>query len=139
MKMWLVHHQAAVLPKSKLGKAINYSLKFWSALTRYVDADFLKPDNNDVEGIIRNAAVGRKNYLQVGSDRGGHAVAVFYSLVETAKAYQLNVLHYLTDVLERLPYCKTPEDYRALAPQNWQPRRPYQYDNRPHLPEMLKN
>jgi len=126
METWLRHHQAAVLPKSKLGKAINYSLKFWPALTRYVEADILKPDNNEVEGIIRSAAVGRKNYLQVGSDRGGHAVAVFYSLVETAKAHQLNVLEYLTNLLERLPLCKTREDYKALAPPYWQPSRKYQ-------------
>jgi len=121
---WLLHQQSATLPKSKLGKAINYCLNLWPALTRYVEADFLKPDNNEVERIVRIAAVGRKNYLFAGSVRGGEAIAIFYSLTESAKAYHLNVLHYMTDVLERLPYCKTIEDYRALTPNRWKPSKP---------------
>jgi len=120
----LLHQQSATLPKSKLGKAINYCLNLWPALTRYVEADFLKPDNNEVERIVRIAAVGRKNYLFAGSVRGGEAIAIFYSLTESAKAYNLNVLHYLTDVLERLPYCKTIEDYLALTPNRWKPSKP---------------
>jgi len=121
MEAWLLDQQSAVLPKSKLAKAINYCLNLWPALKRYVEADFLKPDNNDVERIVRSAALGRKNYLFTGSDRGGEAIAIFYSLVESAKAHNLNVLHYLTNVLERLPYCKTTEDYRALTPNRWKP------------------
>lgn len=121
MENWLHHHQAAVLPKSKLGKAIHYCLNLWPALTRYVEEDYLKPDNNEVERIIRGAALGRKNFLMAGSDRGGEAMATFYSLVESAKAHKLNVLHYLMDILERLPYCKTIDDYRALTPNRWKP------------------
>jgi len=70
---------------------------------------------------VRIASLGRKNFLFAGSVRGGEAIATFYSLTETAKAHRLNVLHYLTDVLERLPYCKTSEDYRALTPNRWKP------------------
>jgi transposase len=121
MEAWLLDQQSAVLPKSKLGNAINYCLNLWPALTRYVEADYLKPDNNEVERIVRSAALGRKNYLFAGSERGGEAIATFYSLVESAKAHNLNVLHYLTDVLERLPYCKATEDYLALTPNRWNP------------------
>ena len=121
MEAWLLHQKSGVLPKSKLGKAISYCLNFWPALKRYVEADYLEPDNNEVERIVRIAALGRKNYLMAGSERGGQAIATFYSLTESAKAHQLNVLHYLTDVLERLPYCKTIEDYRALTPNRWKP------------------
>lgn len=120
LETWLLFQQSAVLPKSKLGQAIRYCLHLWPVLKRYVEADFLKMDNNDVERIIRSAALGRKNWLFAGSVRGGEAAAVFYSLVETAKSHKLNVLHYLTDVLERLPYCKTTEDYRALTPNRWE-------------------
>ena len=102
-------------------KAIKYCLNLWPALKHYVEADFLEPDNNEVERIVRIAALGMKNYPMAGSERGGEAIATFYSLAESAKAHQLNVLHYLTDVLERLPYCKTIEDYRALTPNRWKP------------------
>jgi len=56
--------------------------------------------------------------------RGDEAIAIFYSLTEIVKAYKLNVLHYLMDVLERLPYCKTIEDYLALTPNRWKPSKP---------------
>jgi len=72
---------------------------------------------------IRSTAVGRKKYLQVGYNRGGHAVAAFYCLVETAKTHHTIALQYLTDVLERLSLSMTKEDYRALAPQYWKPTR----------------
>jgi len=121
MEAWLLDQQSAVLQKYKLGNAINYCLNLWPAFKRYVEAGYLKPDNNEVERIVRSAALGRKNYLFAGSERGGEAIATFYSLVESAKAHNLNVLHYLTDVLERLPYCKTTEDYLALTPNRWNP------------------
>lgn len=121
MEAWLLYQQSAVLPKSNLGKAVNYCLNLWPALKRYVESDFLNPDNNEVERIVRSAALGRKNFLFAGSERGGEAIATFYSLVESAKAHNLNVLHYLTDILERLPCCKTSEDFLALTPNRWKP------------------
>ena len=91
MEACLLHQRSGVFPKSKLGKAINYCLNIWPALKRYVKADFLEPDNNEVERIVRIAELGRKNYLMAGSERGGQAIATFYSLTESAKAHRLNV------------------------------------------------
>ncbi|VAW75945.1 hypothetical protein MNBD_GAMMA12-1346, partial [hydrothermal vent metagenome] len=61
----------------------------------------------------------RKNYIFVGSERGGQAAAIYYSIVETCKNYKINPLQYLTDILLRLPNCKTEEDYKELLPKNW--------------------
>lgn len=55
----------------------------------------------------------------MGSERGGQAAAVYYSIVETCKSYNTNSLEYLTEILAQLPHCKTEEDYAALLPGNW--------------------
>jgi len=57
--------------------------------------------------------------VPLGSDRGGHAAATTYSLVGSCKNFKINPSEYLTDVLTRLPYCKTEEEYRALVPGLW--------------------
>ena len=84
-KSWAKDQIDAVLPKRPLGKALFYVLNHWDALNRFLDEGFLKPDNNKAEQHIRSVAVGRKNFLFVGSDRGGKAAATFYSLVESCK------------------------------------------------------
>ena len=68
---------------------------------------------------MKPVALGRKNYLFTGSQRGGEAAAVLYSIVETAKANKLNVLEYLTDVLQRLSTA-TDETLKDLLPYRWQ-------------------
>jgi transposase len=118
-KGWAEDQIDAVLPKSPLGKALFYMLNHWEALNRYLDEGFLKADNNKAEQHIRPVALGRKNYLTVGSDRGGNAAAVYYSLMETCKNYKINPLVYATDLLSKLPECKANEDYRQLTPNNW--------------------
>ena len=92
---------------------------FRPELNRYIEEDYLSIDNNNSERHIRSIAIGRKNYMTTGSVRGGEAAATFYSLVESCRSYKINVLHYMTDVLERLPTCKTQEDYQALMPNRW--------------------
>ncbi|MDH5232589.1 MAG: transposase domain-containing protein, partial [Gammaproteobacteria bacterium] len=67
----------------------------------------------------RPIAVGRKSFLFVGLDRGGHAAATFYSLMATCKNYEINPYEYLVDVLARLPECETDDDYEKLVPGNW--------------------
>ena len=116
---WLNAVYRATPARSNLGKAVKYSLNFWPELNRYVDADYLSIDNNNAERHIRSIAIGRKNFLFTGSQRGGEAAAVFYSLVESCRSYKINVLHYMTDVLEQLPSCKATEDYQALMPNRW--------------------
>jgi len=116
-KRWLEHSIHRELPRGKLFGAMQYVLNQWDALVRYCDAGYLAIDNNFAEREVRPIAVGRKNYLQVGSEGAGHATAVMYSVVETAKATGLNVYDYLMDVLERvsLPDC----EYDDLVPYRW--------------------
>ena len=117
---WLRVQGKKHLPKGKFAKAVNYALNHWKALTRYCEAGYLEIDNNTSERQMRPIALGRKNYLSTGSARGGEAAAIFYSLVESAKANGLNIYAYLTDVLDRLP--RTQENERdALLPYHWQP------------------
>ena len=100
-------------------KAINYALNHWKAFTRYCDAGYLEIDNNYSEREMKPAALGRENYLFVGSERGGKAAAIFYSLIESAKANGHNVYDYLKDVLEQLPLCDNDESLSALLPHHW--------------------
>lgn len=100
---WLQNQVNAVLPKSAFGKAINYTLKNWDALYRYSTTGHLNIDNNWAEQSMRPIALGRKNYLFVGSEQAGHCAAIFYSLVETCKANKLNPLSYLNFLLDELP------------------------------------
>jgi len=91
-----------VSAKSELAKAINYSLKRWKALTRYRDDGRIEIDNNAAERALRGVALGRGNYLFMGSDAGGERAAAIYSLVETAKLNGLDPQAYLQDVLTRI-------------------------------------
>jgi len=117
-KKWLLTQQARVLPKSPLGKAINYTLNNWVALSRYLGNGILDIDNNRAERLIRPITVGRKNWNAVGSDRGGVAAAVIYSLIETCKLNKINPYDYLRDVLARLPNTIY-RDIKSLFPYNW--------------------
>ena len=106
------------MPKSTTALAIGYTLKHWAALTRYLDDGAIAIDNNAAERALREIAVGRKNWLFAGSERGGEACAIVTSLIETAKAHGHDPLAYLTDVLERLPTTLN-RDIEGLLPMNW--------------------
>jgi transposase len=73
---WLKTTAGQILPKSPIGEAIGYARSNWVALTRYLDAGFLSIDNNAAERAMRPIAVGRKNWLHLGSDKGGRTAAV---------------------------------------------------------------
>ena len=109
--------------KSELAAAFRYMRSRWPALIRCFDDGRLALDNNPAERALRGIAIGRKNYLFVGSDAGGRRAAAVYSLIETAKLNGINPQHYLTDVLARIA------DHPArritdLLPWNWQPAQP---------------
>lgn len=91
-----------VSKKSELAKAIGYSLGRWRSLTRYRDDGRIEIDNNAAERALRGVALGRSNYLFMGSDAGGERAAAIYSLVETAKLNGLDPQAYLRDVLARI-------------------------------------
>ena len=116
-KTWLDAKVLVTPPKGLLGKAITYTLNNWQRLGRYLENGHLRPDNNLAENAIRPFVVGRKNWLFAGGPDGARATAVYYSLIETAKANGWKAHDYLTYLLENLPLAKTEEDYRKLLPQ----------------------
>lgn len=119
-QLWLQAKANEVLPKSALGRAIAYTLSNWEALTRYVDDGNLAMDSNLIERAIRRVAIARKNHLFFGSEAGGKAAAVFYSVLATCRANDMNPYDYLADVLGRIndhPINRIEE----LAPYNWKP------------------
>lgn len=99
---WLHALLTKVSTKSELARAARYSLVRWKALTRYVDDGRIEIDNSAAERALRGVALGRSNYLFMGSDDGGQRAASLYSLVETAKLNGLDPEGYLRDVLERI-------------------------------------
>lgn len=117
-KRWLDAHQAVTPPKSPLGVAIRYTLNQWPALGAFLDDAKCPLDNNPAEAALRRVALGRKNFLFVGSDESGDNLAGLYSLVATCEANNVNPTAYLTDVLVRVhehPNSRIDE----LLPQNW--------------------
>jgi transposase len=113
---WLLARVDSTPPKGLLGKAMNYMLKQWPRLILYVEDPHVGLDNNAAENAIRPFAIGRKNWLFAGSPSGAMASATLYSLVETAKANEMEPYRYLRFLFERLPYAKTTEDYLKLTP-----------------------
>ncbi len=117
-KAWMDAKTLATPPKGLLGKAILYTLNNWQRLVGYLEDGRLRPDNNLAENAIRPFVLGRKNWLFAGNPDGARAAAVYYSLIETAKANGWKVYDYLTYLFENLPLAKTEEDYRKLLPYN---------------------
>jgi transposase len=91
-----------VLPKSPVGEAIAYTRSNWTALTRYLESAYLAIDNNAVENAIRPIALGRKNWLHPGSDRGGRTAATLLGLVQGCKNLGNEPFAHLRDVLDRV-------------------------------------
>ncbi|RLA01101.1 MAG: IS66 family transposase [Gammaproteobacteria bacterium] len=118
IKEWLDQKVVQVLPKSPLGEAITYTLGLWPKLTTYLEDGHIEIDNNKAENAIRPFVIGRKAWLFSGSPRGAHASATLYTLVETAKANNLEPWAYLNYLFENLPAAKSEQALLALLPQN---------------------
>jgi len=101
---------------SKLGEAINYTLNNWDMLEKYIEYPEMPIDNNLVENMIRPFAIGRKNWLFMGSPSGALASMAHYSVLQTLAANNLDPYVGLHYIFEKLPYAKTRADYEALAP-----------------------
>ncbi|MBC8317943.1 MAG: IS66 family transposase [Desulfobulbaceae bacterium] len=115
-KQWLSKRSLQTPPKGLLGKAISYTLKQWDRLVGYVEDGILSPDNNAAENSIRPFVVGRKNWLFAGTPEGAAASAGLYSLIETAKANDLEPYSYLRHIFKKLPKATTLQDIEALLP-----------------------
>lgn len=100
---WLKTKEKQVLPKTSLGKAIKYCLNQWTKLTAFMLDGRLEIDNNRAERAIKPFVIGRKNFLFSKSPKGAISSAIVYSVVETAKANNLNPFYYLTYLFEKLP------------------------------------
>jgi transposase len=100
---WLKIQEQKVLPKSALGKAINYCLNQWDKLVVFLKDGRLEIDNNRSERSIKPVVIGRKAWLFANTPRGARASAIIYSIVETAKANGLNPYYYLRYLFEQLP------------------------------------
>ena len=108
LKQWLNREKVQALPKSPIAEAINYALNQWAALNVYVTNGNLAIDNNAAERMIKPFAIGRKNWLFFGSDRGGQTLAVLSSFTATCELLKINPWNYLRDTLTKLP--ATPAD-----------------------------
>jgi transposase len=102
LKQWLEEILVKLSKKSDTAQAVRYALGRWEALVRYVDDGRLEVDNNAAERALRVVALGRKNYLFAGSDRGGESAAAIYSLIGTAKLNHVDPETYLREVLSRI-------------------------------------
>ena len=108
-------------PTSKLAEAIDYVLNRWEALVRYTSDGRIRIDNNIIERLLRPVAIRRKNYLFMGSEKGGQTAATLYTLVQSARRNCVDVWPYLTDVLRRIAAI-VPGDtaaLEALLPDRW--------------------
>ena len=102
LKSWMTQTLTQVSAKSPMALAIGYAVSNWSALVRFANDGRIEADNNAAERALRAVAIGRKNFLHLGSDAGGQSAAVIYSLIGTAKLNGINPQHYLRYVLERI-------------------------------------
>jgi len=119
---WLQGERDAVLPKSPMGEAIGYALNNWTALIRYTEAGFLDIDNNVAEREMKRIAIGRKNWLFVGSPAGGRTAAILLSFTSTCNRLGVEPWAYLQDVLTRLPTTAAGQ-LGELVPDKWQAAR----------------
>lgn len=121
---WLTTHRPKVPHGSSIAKAIDYSLRRWTALSHYVTDAQVPIDNNCAENRMRPIAIGRKNWLFAGSLRAGERAAAVMSLIQSAKLNGIDPLAYLKDVLNRLP-TQPASKVADLLPHRWQPEIPY--------------
>ncbi|HNW35689.1 MAG TPA: IS66 family transposase [Candidatus Ozemobacteraceae bacterium] len=117
MKQLLDEQRGKAPPKSLLGKAIAYASNLWPRLIVYLENAFLRLDNNLAENAIRPFAVGRKNWLFSGSPRGADASATLYSIIETAKANNIEPYAYLRLLFNEISSARTEADLHSLLPQ----------------------
>ena len=114
--------EAEVLPKSDMAGALGYIRNHWDAPTVYASHGRIPIDNNRVEQLMRQVALGRKNWLFVANVVSGERMARLMSVVSSAKRHSLDVWKYLKDVLDRLLAGET--DYSKLVPDVWKQEHP---------------
>jgi transposase len=122
LERWMRRERRKLSSKTALAEAMDYSLKRWTALTRFLDDGRICLSNNAAERAVRGIAVGRRNWTFAGSDSGGRRAAAIYTLIETAKLNDVDPRAWLADVLARIadhPAKRIAE----LLPWNWEAAR----------------
>lgn len=122
-KEWWTKLLPQAPPGTLLGKALYYVNEQWEKLTAYLQDGRLHIDNNLCENKIRPFAIGRKNWLFCDTQDGAHASANIYSLIQTAKANNLDPYLYMCRLLIHLPKAQTVEQFEALLPWNLTPEK----------------
>lgn len=114
----LVRLSKSALPSSELGKGVHYTLGLWQRLTCFLDHAELELSNNRAENSMRGVALGRKNWIHIGSVAAGPKVAAILSVIETCKRLRVPVRDYLMAVLPGLNERKLSE-VAGLTPEAW--------------------
>jgi transposase len=117
---WMLLTRQKITDGSATSRALDYSLKRWTALTRFADDGRLPVDNNPIENQIRPIAIGRNNWLFAGSLRAGKRAAAVMSLIQSTKLNRHDPYAYMKDVLTRLP-TQHASQVAELLPHRWQP------------------
>ena len=101
LEAYLATLASTVLPKSALAKAVTYARNQWDALRRYTADGRLTIDNNTSERTLRHQAIGRKNWLFVGSEDAGPRAAILYTILAGAKRHRIEPWTYVRELLLR--------------------------------------
>jgi transposase len=130
LETFLRQQKETALPQSKFGQAIGYALNRWGALLRYTTDGALEIDNNRSERTLRPCAIGRKNWMFFGSDRGGETAAICMSVLAGAKRHGIEPVAYVTGLLS--VSSSEDVDLRSLLPDVWLAAHPehFQKDRR---------
>jgi hypothetical protein len=124
IRSYLDNEMTNVLPKEKMAEAIGYLNNQWDALTLYLSDASIPIDNNETEQLMKQIAIGRKNWLFIGSVAAGYRAADLMTLVSSAIRNDLDVWAYVKGVLDALLSGST--DYASLRPDVWASNHPDQ-------------
>lgn len=116
LRRWKQRH--TFLPRSLMGRAIDYTLTLWSHLQVYLEDGRVQIDNNLVENAIRPTAIGKKNWLFIGDADAGETSAILFTLIEACRSRKIDPWEYLRDVLTRLP-AMTNHQLGEVMPEAW--------------------
>lgn len=114
--------RSRALPKTELGKACAYTLSQWPSIEALLEHGEAEIDNNLIENAIRPSAIGKKNWLFIGSPNAGGRSAIIYSVLITCQKFGVGPHDYLRDVLSRLPCMSNQDDITCLMPHCWRPK-----------------
>jgi hypothetical protein len=125
---WLEAEAPKLLPKNPVRQAMGYALRHRAALERYTEDGQLQMDNGAAERAIRGIALGRRNWLFCGSERGARAACVYFGLAASCRRHAIDPFRYLRDLFTRLPVLlaetggrPTDDQFQSLLPGRWQP------------------